>query len=69
MVAEVADADGSPEQPLTTSVDAEEVHVETGESERPDECSDAEESSAHPEFRRVPIPGHHPPKFKTIRVK
>ena len=69
MAGKVAGAAGSPAEPPTTSVDAAEVHVETGESGRPDECSNAEESSAQPEFRRVPVPGHHPPRFKTIRVK
>jgi hypothetical protein len=64
-----ADGDGATAEPPTTAVDAVEVHVEAGESQRPDECSDAEESSAPPEFRRVPVPGHYPPKFKTIRTR
>jgi hypothetical protein len=69
MVTEVADADGSPAVPTETTMSAPEVHAEAEGSEMGDDCSDTEKPSAQPEFRRVPIPGHHPPKFKTIRVK
>jgi hypothetical protein len=69
MVEHVADADGSPAVPPEITMAASEVEAGPGESERPDDCSDTEESSDQPEFRRVPIPGHHPPKFKTVRVK
>jgi hypothetical protein len=69
MVGDVTDPDGSQAQPTATSVDAAADHAEAEESEIPDEHSDAEESSAQPEFRRVPVPGHYPPKFRTIRVR
>jgi hypothetical protein len=69
MVEDVADADGLPAVPPETTMAAAEGHAEAEEAEMGDDWPDAEESSAQPAFRRVPIPGHYPPKFKTIRIK
>jgi hypothetical protein len=68
MVDDVADADGSPAEVAETTMAAAEVHGEAEDSERDDDHCEEEESS-QPAFRRGPVPGHYPPKFKTIRVK
>jgi hypothetical protein len=67
MVADVANTAASPAEPLEITMAS--VHAEIEEPKGDDEISDTEESSAQPEFRRLPVPGHYPPRFKTIRVK
>jgi hypothetical protein len=68
MVPDAMDADGSPGEPPTTSVDVAEVHAEAGVSEKPDERSDAVDALASvPQvMKRVTPPGYFPAKFKRI---
>jgi hypothetical protein len=69
IVGDVKDADCSPAEPPTTSVGAAENHAVDEDSEKSDERTGAEASSAQPVFRREAVPGHYPPKFRSIRVK
>jgi hypothetical protein len=69
IVGDVKDADCSPAEPHTTAVDTAEIHAVDKDSEKSEERCGATESSAQPEFRREAVPGHYPPKFRSIRIK
>jgi hypothetical protein len=66
---DVADTGDSLAEPPGTSLDAAEIHAVDEDSEKSDERSGAEESSAQPVFRREAVPGHYPPRFRSIRAK